>query len=265
MKVVWSYCNWKGVPGTSDIEKSSFQYTCLEASVQSWKLQHPSITRVLYVDQILFDFLKGKQILQFWDEVHIVDFQKEIVERYNTRFFAYPKMWAFTQQSEPFFICDTDVVLKNNVGFSWFDPTRYYGVPYSFTHDSKPTGLDLIKLETFKDLVPELRAICNWEKSVNGCLFYFPDSDIANRVGEIMLQVGTALDACPILTQFKHKWILYEEAIMRNIVEMLTGTEMLAIPNSWFKEYCGLDGNNEDYPQLVAEVNSELNAFESLL
>lgn len=255
MKVVWSYCNWRGIPGTSDIEKSSFQFTCLKASVQSWKQYYPEFIRALYVDQVLYDFLENQRVLSFWDEIHIVDFQVEIVQKYRTRFFAYPKMWAFTQQSEPFFICDTDVILRKEADFSWFDPKQYYGVFYNFVHDTNPTSLDLIKLESFKFLIPELKRVCNWTKSVNGCLFFFPDPKVAKKVGETMLQIGTALDQCCILPQFKHKWILYEEAIMRNTVELLTGVEVHNIPKTWFKEYCGLDGQNEDYPELLLEIN----------
>lgn len=153
------------------------------ASVTSWMWYAPQFDRYLYVDQETYDFLKSKQWLGLWDKIEIVDFERLLGP---ITFYAAPKFFIYTRQTEPFWICDLDLYLTNYIRPDEFDYTKYYGGLYSQSFDIKGFIGYYRALEKFEGM----GNVSNLEDCVNGGLIFFPEPVIAQIVGLAMLEMS---------------------------------------------------------------------------
>lgn len=236
MNTVWAYREFNG---TSELKKSKFELEIFKSSLVSWIKFAPSFRRIGYFDQGTHIFFSESGILQYFDEVQVVDFSKEVDLMYKSSLFSAPKMWAYTQQREPFFICDTDLVLHKPVRF-WFDPEKYWGVTYDHSDVGKIAGnckeSDFLGLAADLDTRPFLHHFADFTKSVNGCLFYFKDPQVANLVGELLLTAGNFIKGSS-----PESWVLYEEAAIVSLVEFISKEKVNAIPLQSYSEYCNIE------------------------
>lgn len=248
-RVVWAYADWTG-KGEHDLAKSTWQLYLLIAGVLSWMKFAPTYWRVIYVDKSIYEFLKEKNLLELYNEVQVVDFKKEIVGRFNVNFFAFPKMWAYTKQESPFFICDTDVVLQRPLD-EWFDDTKYWGWLYNHTNnlplgtserEREFTRKEWIEFQNTCTRTPGLRNLCDFTNCVNGGLIYFPDPKKAQILGYTMMSLAQEI------VPTHGDWVLYEEALIPTILKNI-GVEMTPQPMKARIEECGM-GKLEEYPKV---------------
>lgn len=256
-KVVWAYADWTE-DGQHDLAVSSFQEYALVASALSWMKYAPNYWRVFYADQSIYDFLKKRGYLNLYNEVILVDFKKELLEKHRAKFFAYPKIWAYTQQESPFFICDTDCILTTNIE-EWLDKTKCYGYLYDHTKNL-PLGNDRFEprhtLDSFIDYSnaivnsPGLRSFCNPVRSVNGGFIYFPDAKKAQALGYIMLSL------CKEIQEVQGNWVLFEEALIPTILDVLE-MPMNPRPDKACIEECFM-GTVEDHTETVQYIEDTI-------
>lgn len=241
MRVVWAY---QAESDHFELKDNPFELEVFRACLLSWSKFAPTFKRVGYFDQRVMSFLSGKDILEFFSEIHVVDFDEEIKKTYKTYLFSAPKMWSFTQQTEPFFICDTDVVLNYSVS-RWFKENQYWGVFYDHSDVNKiPVNVskeNYLKLCLDLASTPYIQSFANFTKSVNGCLFWFKDPRVAQLTGQLLLNVGNFVDT----GNSPESWILYEEALLRNLVEFISKEEVQCVPQGSFKEYCNIFSKTE--------------------
>ena len=247
MKVVWAYADWTG-KGEHDLAKSTFQQFMLVCSLTSWAKFAPNFERVLYADTSVRKWLRDRNLERLWDVIETVDFSKMLPRKYGVEFFAYPKMWAFTQQTEPFFICDTDAVLMQPL-HNWFDPEIYWAWLYDHSIKQDLTSRGLEEFFRFSSSIssPGLRTFCNFTKCANGGMIFFPDPKIAQILGHTMMSISKDIE----WKETDLNWVLYEEALIPSILEAM-GHKMVDEPKGVRLEFCEM-GNVEDYPDLTKQ------------
>ena len=239
MKVVYAYADWSR-KGEHDLH-NEVQIYGLISSLLSWIKFAPNFTRVLYADSTILSFLKQKNLLDLWDEIEEVDFIEELEGKYGVNFFAYPKIWTWTRQTEPFWICDTDTVLIKPL-CEWFDPTKYWSQLYD--HSIKPDLHSRGKqgfFEVASNLkFPSVREFCNWTKCSSAGLIFFPEPKIAQILGHTILSIAKDIrKGSPDLN-----WVLYEEALIPSILETM-GRKMTAEPEGVRIELCEMGSLKE--------------------
>lgn len=250
MKVVWAYRNYTGYRMDSgralcELEAEPLELAALEASVISWIKFAPSVIRVFYADQSVFKILESYNLLRYFDEVKIVDFDQDLDGKYNRlgMFFAYPKIYAMTQQEEPFFLCDTDCVLRENLR-NWFtDPTQYYAYYYMDGSTRTPddaTEEELAELSKVAHSSALLRSFCDYSRTINAGLVYYADPKVGQIIGHLILEAG--LDIQRTIDRDKPEswrlfWTLYEESLLHNLIEFVGRSKVQEIPLKCFEEF----------------------------
>lgn len=254
-RVVWAYADWTE-NGQHDLAVSSFQEYALVASALSWMKYAPTYWRVFYVDQSIYDFLKERGYLNLYNEVVVVDFRKELRDVHQASFFAYPKIWAYTQQESPFFICDTDCILTTTLE-EWLDESKCYGFLYDHTEnmplgnsrfEPRHTSDSFIAYSNSITKSPGLRSFCNPAHSVNGGFLYFPDAKKAQALGYIILSL------CKEIQEGQGNWVLFEEALIPTILDVL-GMPMEPRPENACIEECFM-GTVEDNGEVVEYIEN---------
>lgn len=257
MDVVWAYADWSE-RGCFDLRNYSFQLYVTVASVFSWMKYAPQFRRVIYVDESTHNLLCEKNLIHLWDKVEIVDFRKEIHKKYCVHFYAYPKMYAYTQQTEPFFICDTDVVLFEPID-NWFDPTKYWAVPYNAStypnFYKNISAIDYAKSQEACKKSVGLSSFCNYNNSVNGCMLFFPDPKVGQLVGRLTMNLGSELNEEDVNGA---TWLIYEEALLKNLIEFISHEKSQTIPEKCFREYCLEDLDVDQCSVEIKEIEERL-------
>lgn len=257
MRVVYAY---RSFPDRCDLISNPWETFLFKASLLSWIKYCPRAERVLYCDSTVRVFLetKAEDIVHFLDRIIEVNFEEELDKRYprNHHFFAYPKMYAMCQQTEPFFICDTDGILRSNVS-EWFDETKYYAVYYNSdwtnrTPDYSPKEA-LRKISYSCTGRPALRSFCDYTNTINAGLLYFADPRVAQLVGHLILTLGTDIQdsfeeiykkvPSPLGNDFI--WTLYEESLLGNLIKYITKQPIEVVREGQFEECSGCDGSEE--------------------
>lgn len=172
MRVVWGHKDYKHPYG----ERNRLILWC--ASVTSWIVYAPHITRVLYIDPYEgYSFLSKYDLLSLWDHVEIVDFDKNLKE---IRQYGSPKIWTWALQEEPFWGVDWDSYLISPIPQD-FDYTQFAGDTYSLTTESPfQKRLDFSKVVKFRNL-PGVRKL-NAELAVNSGFFFVPKPEVLSVV-----------------------------------------------------------------------------------
>lgn len=252
MNVVWSYRDYSGCTMDSgnagcDLETEPLELAALEASALSWIKFAPRIQRIFYADEPVYDILKKNNLLQLYNRVVVVDYAKSLDGKYTRlgKFFAYPKMYAMTQQEEPFFICDTDCVLRDRISLWLKDWTKYYAYYYvenSTRTPSDATEVELSQLASISQRTPLLRSFCDYTRTVNAGLMFFADPKVGQCLGHLLLEAG--LDIQEGIDNRSNKepgvrllWTLYEESFIHNLVEFLAKQPIEEIPLNMFEEF----------------------------
>lgn len=251
MRVVYAY---RSFSNRCDLIDNPWEAFLFKVSLISWMKYAPTVERVFYCDRTVYDFIDKNRILDLLDTVHVVDFKSELNRRYPLahQFFAYPKLWAMCQQTEPFFICDTDGILRQNIS-NWFDSEKIYAVYYpaecsSRTPDYTPE-LALQKLNNCCTGSPTLRSFCDYTNTINAGLLYFPDARIGQIVGHMVLTLGTDIQCALVKSQERvgsegdlFIWTLYEESLLSNLITFVSKQKIETLLNDKFEECSGIDG-----------------------
>ena len=236
MRVVWSYIDWSGV-GLSDLHKYPYQLDMVYYSVQSWIQNAPEFERVLYVDNSIKTLLEQNNLLGYFNKVFML--KLEDIKACG-HFFALPKLYVYGKQTEPFWICDLDMVLLkplNQVCKSW---DRYYCFQnYNYFDElSKNSAIYSTSSEdweTYYSCVSDITKLLggteeDWsaKNSVNGGLIFFPRPKETFKIATTVLKVNRMLSNRKDVHE-RVSWNLYEESIIRNIIRnwFKTDTEVL--------------------------------------
>lgn len=228
MRVVWTYRNYQVAPeryrnkvaGNCEIF-SDREFRTFSGCLATWQILAPELTRVLYVDQSVYDFLNQKNILHRFHQVEIVDFEKELDSVYSDiDFFAAPKLWALSIQPEPCFLVDTETML-------FYPLTDWYNEEYHFIEYEKENPIQLEHwspddIEKWKQLNRELgpdQLYLRPDLMVNAGLTSWPDVRVLQAAGLRMLHICNAV--CRSTVDFRYKWTFCEESILRSVVEMI--------------------------------------------
>ena len=203
MRVIWSYKNL--LPGGfndaiinfSQIDKTSFSptaWTLAKASALSWKLFAPEFERVLYVDPQIYEFLEKINFLENWDKV-------EVVPDFNlySNFWANPKSYSQSKQTEPFWVADLDFVLMKPIDL-WFDPAKYWVMRGIDRFDKNYiVGEDTERVseffKTFCTEFPYLNQLIDFRNMVNGGCVYYADPRIGSLIGMVLQFVQISSEA----------------------------------------------------------------------
>ena len=216
----------------------------LVASLFSFIKFMPQVTRKIYCDKSVYDFLRQTGIGRLFDSVNQVSFEKVLDSAYPTlgRFFAYPKIWAYTQFRENGFVVDTDLILKQNL-LEYLDLRRIYIYRYEEMSASRiPVNSSRNEIEVLvrgSKCSESFRNFANYVNTCNAGLLYFPDSKIANIVGHTLLSMGIELQSFldsnyPNSLDKGLCWTLYEESPLLGLLETISQTKVLSfLPNSY--------------------------------
>lgn len=239
MNVVWAYADWSE-EGKSPIHTKSYNRFLLEASVRSVIQYAPWFTRIFYVNQTLYDLLKELRWLKYWHRVEVVDFKQKLQEDRATTFFALPKVWAYTQQEEPFWIFDTDVMFIRDIS-EWFDPNYLWVDRYDFMERAE-------MLENTQQVDPT--GLSNPRASAVGAPIFFPNPKIANIIGHAILDFNVeTVRISENLDNFK------EEGILGGLTQLFCQPERKLSDGGqekmWHRPE---DGDLEDYPEYVESI-----------
>lgn len=268
MRVVWAYRTYGE---RCDIITNPWETFIFKVSIMSWMKYAPQVKRVLYCDEKVHQFLTEKNYLKYLDEIILVDFEEAIDRRYPKveSFFAYPKIWAMTQQIEPFFICDTDGVLRCNIS-EWFDEKEYYAVWYpreimSRTPDYTPENA-LCKLSQICTSSPALQSFCDYTDTINAGLLYFPDVKVAQIVGHMILTLGTDIQEGLEKSRLSlgqegddFVWTLYEESLLNSLITTISKKEIQKVKYEQFEECSGINGTEGWMEPCVQTAVNNLN------
>lgn len=250
MRVVWAYRDYTGCQMDSgrplcELKAEPLELAALEASVISWIKYAPTSFRVIYVDLSVYGFLKDRELFNYFDKVEIVDYVKEFDNKYKGigKFFAYPKIYAMIQQEEPFFLCDTDFVLRTNIR-KWFtDDTQYYAYYYVDESTRTPddaTEEELITMSKIAHSSALLRSFCDYTRTINAGLVYYADPRVGQIVGHLMLEAGLDIQRTINLispTSYRLLWTFYEESLLQNLIEYVSHSKVQEIPLEFFEEF----------------------------
>lgn len=185
MKVIWAWNN-------SDNNGINFEYghklrvALLAASVRSWEFQYPEDMKILYCCQNTYDQIKTRRWDRFWDEIHIVDFDKCFKDLgvYDTPCWGIPKVFVMTLQKEPYIILDTDMYVTGNFKKGLDREKIWVSAEYNQKNvfGKKDVCVNVDSKIKKLSYVPE----SGWTgDSYNSGLMYFPDPEVgrlaANR------------------------------------------------------------------------------------
>ena len=238
MRVVWAYRDYrKDKEGFFELG-SKFEQELFYVSVASWAKYAPTFERVAYFDSSTLEELQQgcPKIFDYLSKVEIIDWKEKIDKLYPNQLFSAPKMWTYTQQVEPFFICDTDMILLEPLR-TWFDPAENWGILYDFTTPSRMRETsgreEFLAILKNLDQSPVQRNFLDFTKSLNGGLVYFSRPETAQLVGLLTLTLGNQV----IERNSAETWILYEEASIPSLVEYIDAKKMKCIPNRMYVEH----------------------------
>lgn len=254
MRVVYAY---RSFTNRCDLIDNPWEAFLFRASLISWMKYAPRVERVIYCDLKVQKFLTTHGYADYLDRIILVNFEKELDKRYpdSEPFFAYPKIWAISQQTKPFFVCDTDGILRCNIS-DWFEENQYYAVYYPKENQNRTPDYTpfkaLCKLAQICVSSPLLQSFCDYTNTINAGLLYFPDPRVAQLVGYTILTAGT--DIYRGLEQVRKDignvgddfvWTLYEESLLSNLITFISGKEIKKVMPSQFEECSGIDGTQE--------------------
>lgn len=224
MRVVWVYRDYR-----TGLEKyrNKVHLNCelihprelkvFSGGIASWQALAPEVERVMYVDSSVYRFLEQQKLLSRFDEIHIVDFEQELDGRYpGIDFFAAPKLWAMTQQNQPFALVDTEaVLLKPFEECEELDLNRYNAFCYHETnpiHFTNWTEQDIEEMELLKEEIGEDGELFEPQSMVEAGFVNYLDPEIAKKVGEKILQICEKV--CQSKSTFSKKWTFCEESLL---------------------------------------------------
>lgn len=251
MKAIWAYRDWSNETMDSgragcDLKDYPLETISFIASLFSFIRFAPTFKRIIYCDQSVSRFLDRTGISKLLDEKYVVSFKKKIDIPYPTlgKFFAYPKIWAYSQLDEPGFIVDTDLILKEPVT-QWLDLEKYYMYYYyDKTANRIPESASIDEIGALTQgskCSPSFRSFADYSNTCNAGLIYFADSRTANVVGHTLLSMGIELQEFLDAKYFESLnkglcWTLYEESPMKNLIEFVTKQEVQEIPKDAYVE-----------------------------
>lgn len=221
MRVIWAYADWSE-DGNFEL-KNLIQQITFKVGLLQWVINYPQCTRVLYCDKSVLNFLKELEIEVFFDEINLVNFQEELREKRSCGFFALPKIYAMASECrEPYIVQDTDLVISDSF-LDNLDKKKLTG----YVGDHRYTiG------KSFKSLEDSVKALStdkiwkyfsNWTKATNGCIVYVPDAAKGCIAAHACLSILAGKDS---YIGKSNNWILYEESLLRNILETVFGYSM---------------------------------------
>lgn len=282
MEAIWAYRDWTGIGMDSgkarcDLIEFPLETYSMVASLFSFIKYMPQVTRRIYCDSSVYTFLKHTKISKLFDEVNLVSFEKVLDKSYPTlgRFFAYPKIWAYTQFRENGFIVDTDLILKKNL-LEYLDLSKNYIYRYEKESANRiPVSSSRNEIEVLvrsSKCSESFRKFANYVDTCNAGLLYFSSSKIANIVGHTLLSMGIELQSFldsnyPNSLDKGLCWTLYEESPLVGLLETISQTKVLSfLPDSY--EELSVDWEGEirtriDWQEEIAlRIAKELNLRE---
>lgn len=225
MKVVWVYRDYRHAPeryrskvaGDCEII-SDREFRTFSGCLATWQLLAPKLIRTLYVDQSIYNFFNKKGILGRFDEIHVVNFEKELDNKWpGITFFAAPKLWVISQQKEPFILVDTETMLFKPLS-EWYH-NDYHFITYEETNPIRIehwTSEDFVQYGKIRKELGSYGIYLQPSYMINAGLTSWPDVNIANAVGNLMLTVCEKV--CLSKTPFRFKWTFCEESIIRSLI-----------------------------------------------
>lgn len=246
MQVVWAYRDYRKVPRYHKQVPENFEMIfpreleVFRTSVLSWKLLSPEFNRVIYLDSCTRKYLEGRDILELFDEIHEVDFEKELDDKYpNLNFFASPKFYALSQFSRPGFLIDTETILLSPVK-KWYDFKSYYVQNYEESNPIHPknwTEEDRIKEFTLKSKCVGSGKFFSSKDMVNAGFSSWMNVEVARKAGKLLLDAAN--EVCGTAEEFPKKCTFCEESIMVPIIRYLDRDSKIVRQDSWdSKNFC---------------------------
>lgn len=229
MRAVWVYRDYRTNPKYGGFVKLGCELldfkelATMSAALATWQVLAPEVTRVIYLDSSMYDYLNKKEILGRYNEVVVVDFDKEIDSKYpEINFFAAPKLWALTQQKEPFFLLDTETFILKRLK-EWYDEDTFYSLKYSKTNKNHISNWDPKEQEDVNQLKKQLGSLGDYldpDKMIEAGFTSWPDPKIAREVGETCLEICRKVCSSPGgIKSFSKKWTFCEESILVPVTE----------------------------------------------
>lgn len=229
MRVVYSYSCLYGET-ESDLHKYPSQLEAFRLSLLSWRKFEPTAKLYLYCDKPVRDLVYREKLNILLTGIQEVDFRREVGD---LPFIAIPKIWAACQQTEPFFICDTDMIVLKKPEI----PSKKYVSVfqlYNFVENFNFAEFSSLSVESFYKW--QKMTGLDPSKCVNGGLLYFPDPEIAKEVYNYILDINRQSVKHPVPSQ-SLAWVFLEEVPLRNkLIELQEGKDLKLFPEGTFFE-----------------------------
>lgn len=190
MKAIWAY------KYLASKRSSIMRWYLFVASAYSWKRFAPQFKRVLYLDKDTRNILSRLgDALDLWDELVDIEFNDLLLKTGNS-YWCNAQNFAQTLQTEPFWLLDSDVVLKCPLS-SWFDPKCWYAQLHIDRLSPKygcyrDTDVDFY-YDTYKRR-PGLQLLNDPTEMVDGGCIYYADPRVGVLTGYALL--GMQSDIC---------------------------------------------------------------------
>lgn len=238
MRIVWAYRSYVGNTRYSNKVSRDCELLVNEelrvfsAGLATWQILEPACTRVFYGDKSMVQFLREKGLADRFHEIYTVDFEKEIDEKYpDIDFFATPKIWALTQQKEPFFLVDTELMLMKPLK-EWIEEGEYVAVRYELQNPIVMKNWNREDMQNYLQLEKDLGEDSKFlrpDKMINAGLTSWPDPEIAKQVGLKALEICQKV--CRSELSWRYKWTFCEESILVPLIQYFSGKTVKFLPN----------------------------------
>lgn len=202
VKAIWAYTDISD--GYTPLHIYRFDRIMMYASVCSFIKFAPKVQRKIYLDRSIKDLLERYDLLQYWDEVELLDIE---VPNTYPRFYAMPKVHCYGDVDTPYFVVDHDSMLSEPLD-NWWTPEKNY-LRVSKWNEGDRTWVQ----ELFQGKSKAFRSFMNPDKFCEGNFMFFRDPKLMQIVMPVIR------DICLEVTDDKNS--MWEEGCVYPILEYL--------------------------------------------